>query len=206
MKKVIFISIFFLSLFSLCAADSKSSVQILTADKSNPESPSVTLKLSMADTANYHMGFTQSTEINDSVVSLTSVSLAPEFYDINDDHTKFSVRISDTTKTIRGYWDIFGNQAFEIYLKLSKFNGTSTTDSTSTLNWNATWTDSDNTVVTAVGGGESKSFYRHESTQIEDVDSKLITFGLVHNTGLSEDTLVIDKYTGYLTMEVKTLS
>lgn len=205
MKKVLLISILFLSLLSLSAA-SKSSVQIVTADKSNPAYPEVTLKLSMADTANYHMGFTQSTEINDSVVSLTHVSLTPEFYDINDDHTEFSLRISDTTKTIRGYWNIFGNQPFEIYLKLSAFTGTERATRASSFNWSATWTDSDNAEVTAIGGGESKSFYKHESMKIEDVDSKLITFGLVNSTSLSEDTLEIDKYTGYLTMEVKTLS
>lgn len=205
MKKVFLISILFLSLFSLSAAESKSSLQIVTANKSNPASPEVTLKLSMSDTANYHMGFTQSTEINDSVVSLTQVNLIPEFYDVNSDNTQFSIKISDTTKTIRGYWNIFGNQAFEISLKLSAFTGTQKAR-TSTLNWSATWTDSDNNSVTANGGGESKSFYKHDSNDIEDVGSKLITFALLNSTNMSDDDLVVDKYTGTLTMEVKTLS
>lgn len=197
MKKVFLISLLFLSLFSLSA---EPSVQVLNGNQSSHTGPSVNLKLNMNNTAKFHMGFTNSTVIDDSVVSVTQINLIPEFYDNNTDYSQFYLRISKETKTIRGYWNIFGNTPFEIYIKLSKLEGTR--DKTNSLGWSASWDK-----VTATGGGVSQLFYAHtDKSSVEDVGSKLITFDLTDTRGsYTDESLVVDKYTGSITMEVKTL-
>lgn len=200
MKKVFLISLLFLSLFSLSA---EPSVQVLNGNQSSHTGPSVNLKLNMNNTAKFHMGFTNSTVIDDSVVSVTQINLIPEFYGNNTDYSQFNLRISKETKTIRGYWNIFGNTPFQINIKLSKLEGTR--DNTKSLGWSASW---ENGSKVATGGGEAVLFYAHtKDSPVEDAGSKLITFDLTDTRGSYTDTsLVVDKYTGTITMEVKTLS
>ena len=202
MKKVFLIALFILSLFSLSAVPS---VQVLNDNQSSHTGPSVNLKLNMNNTAKFHMGFTNSTVIDDSVVSVTQINLIPEFYDSVNNFSQFKLRISKETKTIRGYWNIFGNTPFEIYIKLSKLEGTR--DKTKSLGWSASWEDGSEKIIVAIGGNASKLFYAHtKDSPIEDAGSKLITFDLTDTRGSYTDTsLVVDKYTGSIAMEVKTL-
>ncbi len=199
MKKVFLISLFILSLFSLSADPS---VQVTSENTSNHTHPSVNLKLNMTNTAKFHMGFTNSTVIDDSVVSVTQINLFPEFYASVDNYSQFKLRISDASKTIRGYWNIFGNTKFEIYIKLSELKGAKYTSNS--LGWSASW-DNGSEKVTATGGGASQLFYAHtDKSSVEDVGSKLITFDLP-DTNYTGTNLIVDKYTGSITMEVKTL-
>ena len=201
MKKVFLIALFILSLFSLSAVPS---VQVLNDNQSSHTGPSVNLKLNMNNTAKFHMGFTNSTVIDDSVVSVTQINLIPEFYGNNADYSQFNLRISKETKTIRGYWNIFSNTPFVINIKLSKLEGTR--DKTNSLGWSASWKN-DSKEKVATGGGEAVLFYAHtKDSPVEDVGSRLITFDLTDTRGsYTAESLVVDKYTGTITMEVKTL-
>lgn len=200
--KVFLISLLSLSLFSLSA---EPSVQVLNGNQSSHTGPSVNLKLNMKNTAKFHMGFTNSTVIGDSVVSVTQINLIPEFYGNNTDYSQFNLRISKETKTIRGYWNIFGNIPFVINIELSKLVGSRY--ETKSLGWCASWEDGSKK-VTATGGGEAVLFYAHtKDSPVEDVGSRLITFDLTDTRGsYTAESLVVDKYTGTITMEVKTLS
>lgn len=191
-----------LSLLIIYSASAVSSVQVTTGDINAPESPSVALKLSLKDTSSYQMGFTKSTVINDSLISLTSVALIPRFVTSND-HENITLGISDESRTIRGYWILFGNQSFEINIRLSELEGRN--NNSNTIAWSATWKADDGSTDITAKGGETKLFYTRnfaESKEIESVGSKMITFSINEPENMSVHDLVIDSYHGYITMEV----
>lgn len=202
MKRIALIIILLSFVVPVFAAVSGSSIQLKNGEEA--QTASVNLKLALKNASYYQMGFTTTTIINDSLVTLTAVRLVPYLsLDILEKGKEtVNLSISDDSKTIRGYWLILGNDSFDIRLKLSTLNGRR--NSEKTLGWKASWKGDDNSEKSIVGGGESELFYSRnyrESKEIQSTGSKMITFEITEGT-VSLDTLYIDSYSGYITMEV----
>ena len=135
MKRVsILIFIILVSAGSMYAASSETLVVGETSKDS-----SVELYLKPEGSFSYEFGFTSSALIGDDVNPDAEFTLTPV---IGEDGTTASF---SETSNVYVYWNIFGNQAFTLYLSASDGLKSTTDGSTDSIPWVISWTDDGNT-------------------------------------------------------------
>ncbi len=204
MKRIsLLIASFLLAVPAFAASPSSSSVQAVTADKGTPPSANMNLKIALNNSSYYQMGFTDSTLIDDTLISLTEVSLVPKFSLVNA-RSAVELSISDESKTIRGYWLIFGSESFDLRLRLSPLVGKRLS---AELAWKASWKDDDKNIVSIEGNNVPALFYSRNyaaTKEIASSGSRMITFEITE-PAISLEDIKIDSYSGFITMEVVAL-
>lgn len=134
MKRVsILIFIILVSAGIMYAASSETFV---VGEKSKDSS--VELYLKPEGSFSYEFGFTSSSSIGDDVNPDAEFTLTPV---IGEDGT--TVSFSETSN-VYVYWNIFGNQAFTLYLRASDGLKSTTKGSTDSIPWVISWTDDGN--------------------------------------------------------------
>lgn len=134
MKRVsILMFIVLVSAGSMYAASSETLVVGETSKDS-----SVVLYLKPEGSFSYEFGFTSSSSIGDDVNPDAEFTLTPV---IGEDGT--TVSFSETSN-VYVYWNIFGNQAFTLYLRASDGLKSTTKGSTDSIPWVISWTDDGN--------------------------------------------------------------
>ena len=145
MKRVsILIFIILVSAVSMYAASSETLVFGETSKDS-----SVELYLKPEGSFSYEFGFTSSASIGDDVNPDAEFTLTPV---IGQDGTTASF---SETSNVYVYWNIFGNQAFTLYLSASDGLKSTTEGSTDSIPWKISWTDDGNTTHELTGAGSS---------------------------------------------------
>ena len=145
MKRVsILIFIILVSAGIMYAASSET---LVVGEKSKDSS--VELYLKPEGSFSYEFGFTSSSSIGDDVNPDAEFTLTPV---IGEDGT--TVSFSETSN-VYVYWNIFGNQAFTLYLSASDGLSSTTEDSTDSIPWVISWTDDGNATHELTGAGSS---------------------------------------------------